>query len=343
VRVDTANRSFAGLLGASLLGGMLVFCGAVGCVLVALVGSRVGQDGIGALSPGGRTLWPAVAFIAIVGAGVVAGALSLLRQIRASRRLARRLRDLSLPLPSELAAAADRAGLRGRVQLVDSAELFSFAYGAMTPRVAASRGLYEAASAAELDAVLEHERYHVHNLDPLKVLLARALPATFFYVPVLSGLERRYVAGRELAADRRAVESCGRKPLAGALFKVVRGPGWPELEVAAAIGGSELLDVRVAQLETGSEPKLAGLTRAALAVSLVAAALLTGLFVVSVAAYGGPSAVAEATGSGLGVVDVASAALCAVPWAGGIWLGYRWLSRRTRKPLTRPSRSTTVP
>jgi Zn-dependent protease with chaperone function len=333
VRLDTANRSFAALLGASLLGGMLVFCGAVGCVLIALVVSRVAQDGVGALDGGGRTLWPAVAFIAILGAGVVAGILSLWHQIRASRRLARRVRELELPLTRELAAVADRTGLRGRVQLVDSDDLFSFAFGAVAPRVVVSRGLHEAASASELDAVLEHERYHVRNLDPLKVLLARALPATFFYVPALSGLETRYVAARELAADRRAIASCGRKPLAGALFKVVRGPRWPELQVAAAIGGPDLLDVRMVQLETGREPKVAGITRSALIISTLVAALLTGLFVGSVIGYGGPSAVANATGSGLGALDVASAVLCAVPWAGGIWLAYRWLARRAHKPL----------
>jgi beta-lactamase regulating signal transducer with metallopeptidase domain len=198
-----------------------------------------------------------------------------------------------------------------------------------------SRPLYEAAAADELDAILEHERYHVRNLDPLKVLLARALPATFFYAPALSGLKTRYVAARELAADRRAVESCGSKPLAGALFKVVRAPAWPELQAAAAIGGPELLDVRVAQLETGSEPELAGLTGRALAISAAAAALLTGLFVASVVAHGGPSAVAETTGAELGALDVAGALLCAAPWAGGVWLGYRWLARRTVRPLDR--------
>jgi Zn-dependent protease with chaperone function len=132
--------------------------------------------------------------------------------------------------------AAERAGLRGRVKLLDCDERFSFAYGALDPRVAVSRGLREAAQPDELDAALEHERYHVRNLDPLKVLLARALPATFYYAPALSALKQRYVAGRELAADRRAYRSCGRKPLAGALFKVVRGPSWPELQTAAAIG-----------------------------------------------------------------------------------------------------------
>jgi hypothetical protein len=38
-----------------------------------------------------------------------------------------------------------------------------------------SRGLKERASPGEPHAVLEHERYHVYNLDPLKVLLARGL------------------------------------------------------------------------------------------------------------------------------------------------------------------------
>jgi len=41
-------------------------------------------------------------------------------------------------------------------------------------------------SPAELDAVLEHEHYHVRNRDPLKLVLARALPAAFFYLPVLA-------------------------------------------------------------------------------------------------------------------------------------------------------------
>jgi beta-lactamase regulating signal transducer with metallopeptidase domain len=199
--------------------------------------------------------------------------------------------------------------------------------------VAVSRGLVEVASPAELGAVLEHERYHVRNLDPLKVLLARALPQAFFYLPAFRGLESRYVAGRELAADRHAVERAGRKPLAGALFKVVRGPSWPELETAAAIGGPELLDVRVAQLESGAEPEVRGPTRTALALSLLGVVVLTGLFVISVATFGGPSAVADATGVQLRLIDIAGVVLCAAPWAAGTWLGYRWLARRSRVPV----------
>jgi beta-lactamase regulating signal transducer with metallopeptidase domain len=182
----------------------------------------------------------------------------------------------------------------------------------------------------------------VRNLDPLKVLLARALPATFFYIPALHELRARYIAGRELAADRRALESCGRRPLAGALFKVVRGPRWPELGAAAAIGGPELLDVRVAQLETGSEPRLAGVSTAALLLSLGGIAALTAAFVATVVGVGGPDAVARETGASLEPTDVALALLCALPWAIGGFAAYRWLDRRAKRPLTRSSRSTTL-
>jgi hypothetical protein len=67
--------------------------------------------------------------------------------------------------------------------------------------------------------------------------------------------------------------------------------------------------------------------------SLLGAALLTGLFMASVISFGGPSAVARATGASFTPLDVAGAFLCAAPWAAGLWLGYRWLSRRTRRPL----------
>lgn len=71
---------------------------------------------------------------------------------------------------------------------------------------------------------------HVCSLDPLKVVLVQALSAAFFFSPALNSLRARYLVGGELAVDRRAVRACGRRPLVGALLKVVRGPDWSELE-----------------------------------------------------------------------------------------------------------------
>jgi len=301
---------------------------------VPLIVSRVSHHGVDGLVGEGHDLLPAVLFVVLAGGGVILGARSLWRQIGASRVLDRRVETLAVALPGELARAATAAGLRGRVALVDSPEWFSFAYGALTPRVAVSRGLLGGVSAEELRAVLEHERYHVRNLDPLKVVIVRALPATFFFVPALGALRTRYVAGRELAADRRAVQECGRTPLVGALLKVVRGPSWSELEVAAAIGGPELLDVRVAQLESGREPRVAVLDPTMMALSLLGALLFTGAFIASIVGFGGASAVSQATGMGMSVGDVLGGVLCVVPFALGALGIYRWIAWRARLPLT---------
>jgi len=279
-------------------------------------------------------LLPVFLFIVLVVVGLALGARSVARQIVASQRLARRVRGLALELPDELALTASAVGLGGRVVLLDAPERFSFAYGALTPRVAVSRGLLQGVSDHELRAVLEHERYHVCNLDPLKVILVQALSAAFFFLPALDALRARYIAGRELAADRRAVTACGRQPLVGALLKVVRGPDWSELEGVAAIGGPELLDVRVAQLETGIQPKLATLSITRATVSLVGAALFAVVFLASVFSFGGPAAVYRATGTGLSTADLLSGLTCAAPFAGAGLVAYWLIARRASRPPT---------
>jgi Zn-dependent protease with chaperone function len=334
MRLDSANRSFLAMMSLALLLGMYVLCGAVGSVLVPLILARVSHDGIAGLSDSGGAMVPVLLFIILVVVGLAFGVRSIVRQMVASSRLARRVRGLTLQLPDELALRASEVGLGGRVVFIDAPERFSFAYGVLTPRVAVSRGLLEGVSDDELRAVLEHERYHVCNLDPLKVVLVQALSAAFFFLPALDSLRARYLAGRELAADRRAVRACGRRPLVSALLKVVRGPDWSELEGVAAIGGPELLDVRVAQLETGVQPKLATLSITRVTVSLVGAALFASTFLASVFSFGGPAAVYRTTGTGLSTADLLGGLTCAIPFAGAGLMAYWLIARRASRPLT---------
>jgi Zn-dependent protease with chaperone function len=332
VRPDTANRSFFGLLGAAFVAYQLVGLGA--CVLLSLIAYEVATDGVGAVTSDGGELVPAVLFLALVGVGAVLGVRSVVVQAVLSVRLERRIRGLLLPTPPQLADAAHRARLGRRIALIDVDEPLSFAYGAFTPKVAVSRGLLETVSPAELDAVLEHERYHVRSLDPLKVLMARAIPDALFYLPALRGLHARYIAGRELAADRRAVRACGRDPLARALLKVLGGPGWPELRAAAAIGGPDLVDVRVTQLETGKEPRVGRVSKSMLALSVLGAALLTASVVASLVSSGGLSAVMRTTMPQMdpGALGLVGMLACALPWLLVGWLLYRWLSWRAARP-----------
>jgi Zn-dependent protease with chaperone function len=333
VRLDTANRSFVALVAVAFLAYQLL--GVAACLLLGVLGYRLAADGFSAVTNDGAELIPALLFLLGLGIGALLGIRSLVHQSIASVRLAERVRRLRRPAPSELDALAEGVRLGGRVRLVDSPACFSFAYGALSPRVAVSGGLFGASSESELRAVLVHERYHVRNLDPLKVLLARALPAALFYLPALRGLRDRYVAGRELAADRSAVAACGRTPLSEALMKVVRAPRWPEFEAAAAIGGPELLDFRVSQLEAGTEPPVPGVGWGAVGLSAVGAALLTGAFAASVAGSGGMYDVLQTTMPGMALAPLRMFGMvaCALGWAVLGWLGYRWLSWRARRPI----------
>jgi len=339
VSLDTANRNFLGIVAVGLAAYMVL--GMAACVLVAVAAYRVAAEGVSAVADHGWELAAALVFLVPVGAGALMGLWSLVRQLRSSRQLERRIRALTVRMPRDVEAMAARTGLRGRVRLIDATDSFSFVYGALSPRVVVSRGLADDASAPELAAVLEHERYHVRNLDPLKVIVVRAIAAALFYLPALRGPLDRYIAGRELAADRHALDTHGRTPLAGALLKVVRGPSWEELRTAAAIGGPELLDVRIAQLESGTEPSLGGASRMRWALSGIGVLAPLAAFVVAIAAYGGPSAVARAMmpGASFGAIDVFMCLACATPLIAAGWLGWRWLSNRASHPLdTHPQR-----
>jgi len=169
----------------------------------------------------------------------------------------------------------------------------------------------------------------------LKAAIARVLSEALFFLPALSSLCARYVAARELAADRRAVALYGRRPLAGALLKVVRGPDWSEQAGAVAMSSPGLLDVRLIQLETGSEPKPEALDAKNVLLSLGAAALFAVMFLVSVSNLGGAAAVYHVTGTGLASATWLDTLTCIAPFAGAGPLIYSLVAVRAGRPLQR--------
>jgi beta-lactamase regulating signal transducer with metallopeptidase domain len=333
MRLDRANRNFLVFAGVALLFGATVLCGVVGGVLVPLSLARMSHGGFAGLwSHRASLLAPLVLFV-LIAVGVGLGARALVRQAVASRVLSRRLRALASPAPEALVRAALQTGLAGRVVFIDAGDSFSFVYGLITPRVVVSRGLLERAAGEELRAVLEHERYHVRNIDPLKAAIVRVLSEALFFLPALDSLRARYDAGRELAADRRAVALCGRRPLAGALLKVVRSPDWSEQAGVAAISSPDLLDVRLIQLETGSEPKPEALDAESILLSLGGVALFAVVFLVSVSCLGGASAVYHATGTGLMAATWLATLTCTAPFAGAALVMYSLVAVRASRPL----------
>ncbi len=279
MRLDTADRSFFSLAATALVPFALL--GLFGCGVLSLLAYRVGTDGWAGLTRDGQDLRPAAVLFAVVAAGTVAGAWSVYRQVAATRTLAGEVAARTTPATAKVAGAAAHAGLVGRVDLVGDAQPYSFTYGLARPRVAVSSGLVDAVGIDELAAVLAHERYHVRSADTVKMIVARAAPSAFFFLPALHPLRERYLAGRELAADRAAVRAAGEEALAGALFKVLDGPMWADFGTAAALGGG-VLEHRLEQLEAGCEPPLPGLPRQAVLLTVAALGAIAGLFALAI-------------------------------------------------------------
>jgi beta-lactamase regulating signal transducer with metallopeptidase domain len=280
--VNSDHRAFAKLLTVSAVAAIAAWIFA--CCLVGVIVYRT-------VTEGAATLWepktiPVLVLFVLIGVGLARAATVVRDQTRATRALAGRIRALSRELPASTLDDVRTAGLEGRVQLVESSEPFSFTYGVRPPRVVISEGLVLKLSGDELGAVLEHERYHLQNADPLKAGVALALSRMFFYLPVLHDLRGHYIVGRELVADRRAMDARGARSLAGALQKVLQGPVWFETGAAAAIGGSEALDARVAQLESGEAPPPSPRSRTAVGVTIGAGTVLAGSLVGSLVAFG---------------------------------------------------------
>jgi len=290
------NRAFTAFLLVCAAAFGLLGMGA--CVLLGIVGYRVQREGFVALTSDGNDVRPALLFLVVVVAGMVAGLWSLRKQWQATRRLQHRVEELRVAASPELLETAARVGVAGRIDLVDTAERFSFTHGLGQARIVMSRGLAESLDDAELAAVLEHERYHVRNLDPLKVFVTRLLAPMLFFLPALRELRTRYVADRELAADRRALHRHGRRPVAGALYKVAGSPAWVQLSPAAALGGGEALEARVRQLETGEPPAPPRFSRPAVVLSAFGGTVVLGTVFASVFAFGGPSALARLCNGG---------------------------------------------
>jgi len=88
--------------------------------------------------------------------------------------------------------------LAGRVDVVRDVRPFSFCYWFRRPRICLSTGLIKRLDDAELRAVLLHERYHLRQRDPLRLVIARYFAAGLYVVPVVEELVEYYTLQKEV-------------------------------------------------------------------------------------------------------------------------------------------------
>jgi Zn-dependent protease with chaperone function len=123
---------------------------------------------------------------------------------------------------SKLENMASRLNLKDEVFLLDSDDYFSFCTGFASPRIYVSRGIIESLTAEELEALLLHEKYHLANRDPLRILLGELVVSGLFFVPILRDLFKRYLIRKEIAADQLAIQYQGnRHGIASTLQKLL--------------------------------------------------------------------------------------------------------------------------
>jgi hypothetical protein len=183
-------------------------------------------------------------------------AISLARQLRAQRAFRE-----ALPVIAT-------ATVHGHaVRVVPGRELIAFCAGLRRPAVYMSQGTLDAASDAELRAILAHEEHHRARRDPLRLLLARTVADALRPLPPFAALADREAAVADLAADAASVDAVGgRAPLASALARF--GAVAPERV-------DRLVRVGPAPTVPGAMLAAAGLTLAAIA-ALVMPLLLAG-------------------------------------------------------------------
>ena len=140
-------------------------------------------------------------------AAIALGSRSLLRELRAQRRLAARL---------EVTGKVDVDG--SEVLVLDDHRARAFCAGYLRPRIYVSSGALALLSRSELGAVVAHERHHRARRDPLRLLAFRTLSESLFFLPVLRRLADRYRVLAEMAADEAAAREWGRRKLASALL-----------------------------------------------------------------------------------------------------------------------------
>lgn len=156
---------------------------------------------------------------------------------------------------------------------IDHPDALAFSLGGRARAVVASTGLCQRLGAAEVRAVLAHERSHLAGRHHLQVLIAEALARA---IPVLPLLRQAPAAIRhlvELAADDRAARSSGRAALHRALLGLATRPAGPVPPGALGAAGSSV-EVRLRRLAGTSRPPSRGRQFGECALAVVTGAAL---------------------------------------------------------------------
>ena len=147
------------------------------------------------------------------------------RQILVSARSAKRLLHCQDTRLTRIYSS--KYGLRERdLVVIQNHAAVALTLGVIRPRIVVSTGLLQSLEQSELDAVMEHEKFHLQHRDPLAIFLLSMLSISMWYIPLFRWVLDKYKIMIEIMADQFAMSTnCSAKDLGSALLKMLKLQG----------------------------------------------------------------------------------------------------------------------
>ncbi|MFQ5341693.1 MAG: M56 family metallopeptidase, partial [Anaerolineae bacterium] len=179
------------------------------------------------------------------------GSVTLIRQLKDTRRFLTSLPVGEDPPPTRLGGLTSELGITDHVDLIPDMRAYSFCYGLLHPRICVTTGLLDLLDDAELRALLLHERHHRRQRDPLRILLSEVATDAMSLLPIARALAQRHRVAQEVAADQAAIAgSDSDVPLSSALLKLLTVRSG-RLQIPTAVGAFSVTEERIARLVYG--------------------------------------------------------------------------------------------
>lgn len=139
--------------------------------------------------------------------------------------------------------------LSGKVLVVNSKKPFAFCLGFTNPKIVLSTTLIKVMDSQELEAILNHEKYHLEHKDALVSLLAKIVQSLFPFFPFISDCVKNYSIEKETKADELAIRiGGGRSSLVSSLKKLLMFGNPPAFSIIPGFTGVETLEARIRSL-----------------------------------------------------------------------------------------------
>ncbi|NEW08608.1 M48 family metalloprotease [Paenibacillus sp. SYP-B3998] len=102
--------------------------------------------------------------------------------------------------------------------VVSDDSFIALTMGMIRPKIIVSTGVLNSYSVNEVQAILQHERYHCMRRDPLKIFISTLLVVGLGYIPIFKCFHHYYKTWKELLADRYVIKMMGTEYVLGSVL-----------------------------------------------------------------------------------------------------------------------------